>query len=166
MSALRSAIATLAEDFASKVLAAIRTASLGDIAALGGGGAAAVGRRGPGRPRAAAAGTAAPAAPRGRRGGRRRRTNADLEALGSRIVDTVKGSPGGMRAEAIREALGVARKELPRALSQLISSGLLKKEGERRATTYFVGDGSAPRASRGGKKGAKRAGKRRSKKSA
>lgn len=162
MSALRRAITSLAETFAHQIVAAIRTASFGDIAALSGNAPA---RRGPGRPpKSAAASSAAPT--RGRRGGRRRRTNADLEALGSRIVETVRGSATGMRAEAIRDALGVARKELPRAIAQLLSSGALKKQGQRRATTYFAGDGSASRASKGSKKGAKRGGKRRAKKSA
>lgn len=161
MSALRRAIAALAESFAHQVVAAIRTASFGEIAGLSGGAPA---RRGPGRPPKSEASSPAPA--RGRRGGgRRRRTNADLEALGSRIIETVKSSASGMRAEAIRDALGVARKELPRAIAQLLSTGALKKQGQRRATTYFAGDGSA----RGGaskKKGAKRGGKRGGKRSA
>lgn len=161
MSALRIAINALAEEFASSVLKAIRTASLGDIAALGGGGGAPA-KRGPGRPRAAE-GAAAAAPSRGRGRGRRRRTTADLEALGARIVETVRGSANGLRAEAIRDTLGVARKELPRVLSQLISSGALKKTGQRRATTYFAGSGGAPRA---GAAKAKRGGKKRAKKKA
>jgi hypothetical protein len=161
MSALRRAIATLAEEFANQVVAALRSASFGDIAALSGNTPV---RRGPGRPpKNAAAASPAPAT-RGRRGGRRRRTNADLEALGGRIVETVRGSANGMRAEAIRDALGVARKELPRAISQLLATGALKKQGQRRATTYFAGDGNAPRG--GAKKAGKRAGKRRGKKAA
>lgn len=142
MSALRRAIAALAEEFASQVLAALRGASIGDVASLSGGGAA----RGPGRP---------PKTSGAGRRGRRRRTSADLEALGNRIVDLVKRNPKGLRAEAIRDALGVARKELPRAIAQLMANGALKKQGQRRATTYFAGEG-------GGKRGAaKSSGKKR-----
>lgn len=163
MSALRRAISSLAEEFAAQVLRALHTASFSDIAALGGGAPA---RRGPGRPpkSESAGGTAAPAA-RGRRGGRRRRTTADLEALGSRITDLLKASPSGMRAEAIREALGIARKELPRAISQLLGNGAIRKEGQKRATTYYLGDGSGSAKSAGGakrgRKPGKKAGKRR-----
>ncbi len=159
MSELRRAITALAEDFTTKVLRALQTASLSDLAALSGSGGAV--RRGPGRPPKAEG--AAPAAPRGRRGGRRRRTAADLEALGARVTDLLKGSPGGMRAEAIREGLGIPRKELPRAISQLLEAGAIRKEGQKRATTYFLGDGSGggARASAGGaKRGAKKGAKR------
>jgi hypothetical protein len=167
MSALRRAIQALAEEFASQVLRALHTASLSELAAIGGGAPA---RRGPGRPpKSESAG--APSAPRGRRGGRRRRTAADLEALGARVTELLRGNSSGMRAEGIREALGIARKELPRAISQLLESGAIRKEGQKRATTYFVGSGSgAPKAAgggakKGGKKGGKRGG-RRGKKSA
>ena len=79
-----------------------------------------------------------------------------------------------MRAEGIRDALGVPRKELPRVISQLLANGALTKKGQRRATTYFAGDGSASKrgaGKRGGKRAAKkspgkRGGKRGSKKSA
>lgn len=159
MSELRRAITALAEDFTTKVLRALQTASLSDLAALGGGAAV---RRGPGRP-PKSEGAAAAAAPRGRRGGRRRRTAADLEALGSRITDLLRSNPGGMRAEAIREGLGIPRKELPRAISQLLSGGAIRKEGQKRATTYFLGEGGGGGTSRaaGAKKGgAKKGGKR------
>lgn len=164
MSALQRAIAELAQQFAAQVVKAIGTASLQDIAALTGGSAPV------GRPRAAAPTAApAPAAPAraaaaGRRGGRRRRTADDLAALGGRIVDLLKSNPSGLRAEAIRDALNVPRKELPRVFSQLVSSGAVKKQGQKRATTYFVGDGSAKSAPAAGKRGGKKAGKRGAKK--
>lgn len=162
MSALQRAIADLAQQFAAQVVKAIGTASLQDIAALTGGAA-------PARPRAAApAPAAAPSAPAKasssrRGGGRRRRSADDLAALGGRIVDLLKANSGGMRAEAIRDALNVPRKELPRVFSQLVSSGAVKKSGQKRATTYFVGEGS-PAKSSPAKKGAKRGGKKSSKK--
>lgn len=163
MSTLRSAIASLAEDFVAQVLRALHTASLSDLAAIGAGTPA---RRGPGRPpKSAGAPAAAAAAPRGRRGGRRRRTAADLEALGSRVTELLRSNPAGLRAESIRDSLNIARKELPRAISQLLSSGSIRKEGQKRATTYFVGEGggsggAASAAKRGARKGAKKSGKR------
>jgi len=160
MSALQRAIADLAQQFAAQVVKAIGSASLQDIASLTGGAA-------PSRARAAA--PAAPAAPAraasagGRRGGgRRRRTANDLAALGGRIVELLKGSSAGLRAEAIRDALGVPRKELPRVFAQLVSSGAVKKSGQKRATTYFVGEGGPAKsgAKKGGKRGSKKASKK------
>lgn len=142
MSALQRAIAELAQQFASQVVKAIGTASLQDIAALTGGAAP---FRTPGRviaaPVAAAPSRGGPAAAARRAGGRRRRTADDLAELGSRIVDLLKTSSNGMRAEAIRDALGVPRKELPRVFAQLVASGSVKKSGQKRATTYFVAEG-------------------------
>jgi len=163
MSALQRTIADLAQQFAAQMVKAIGTASLQDIAALTGGGL-------PARTRVAPAPAAAPAAAPARGGsrtasrrrppaGRRRRTAADLAELGGRIVDLLKSNAAGMRAEAIRDALGVPRKELPRVFSQLVASGAVKKEGQKRATTYFPGDGAAPAkasAPKRAKKGAKR----------
>jgi hypothetical protein len=144
MSALRRAIATLAEEFASQVLAALRTASIGDFASLSIGSAP---RRGPGRP---PKNPGAAPSPRGRR---RRRTSADLNALGDKIVATVRANPKGMRAEQIRAALKIAQKELPRAITQLLSTGALEKQGQRRATTYFAGGGGTASKASGKKRG-------------
>lgn len=154
MSALRRAITGLAEEFATQVLAALRGASLNELASFGGRGGGALAKRGPGRPPKSAS---AESAPRGRRG-RRRRTAADLAALGVQIVDLVKGKRAGMRSEAIRDALGVAPKELPRVIKQLLADGALKKEGERRATTYYAGKGRVRRVA-GPKRGAKKRGR-------
>ncbi|MBI2388006.1 MAG: hypothetical protein HYV09_00185 [Deltaproteobacteria bacterium] len=163
MSDLQRTIAELAQQFATQVLRAIRTASLDDIASVAGGVPARARVSAP----AAAAPTRAAAGARRGAGGRRRRTQGDLAALGSRIVELLKGNPEGMRAEAIREALGVPRKELPRVFNQLVEGGALRKEGQKRATTYFVKDESAVSApakrggaKRGGKRGAKKAGRR------
>lgn len=157
MSALQRAIADLAQNFAAQVVKAIGTASLQDIAALTGGAAAPSRARTAPAAAPAAPAKAAPAAASRRGGSRRRRTADDLAALGGRIVDLLKTNSGGMRAEAIRDQLNVPRKELPRVFAQLVSSGAVKKSGQKRATTYFVGDGSksAP-AKRGSKKVAKK----------
>lgn len=154
MPTLRDTIAKLAEDFATQVLAAMRTASLEDVAALSGGRARAAepARRRAGRPAAASAA-----------GGRRRRSKEDIDALGQQIVDLLRSKPEGMRAEDIREALGVERKELPRALRAIVAEGSARTEGQKRATTYFAGEGGGAGGRRGTKK---RAGKRGAKKGA
>jgi CRP-like cAMP-binding protein len=164
MPSLKDSIAQLAESFATQVLAAIRTASLDDIAALAGGRARVAAATGGGR-----ASSSAPAAARGggRRGGggRRRRSADEIAALGEQIASLLAGKPEGLRAEQIRSELGVARKELPRVITELLSSGAIRKEGQKRATTYFAGSGGG--SGRGGaKRGGKRGGKRRGKKSA
>lgn len=61
-----------------------------------------------------------------------------------------------MRAEQIRESLGVEAKELPRPLAEAISSGRITKSGQKRATTYFAGGGSGAPKRRGRKPAARK----------
>jgi hypothetical protein len=69
-----------------------------------------------------------------------RRSLEDIDAMAGRIVQTVRlAGKEGMRAEVIREKLGIERKELPRPLVQALEAGWLKTTGQKRATTYFVG---------------------------
>lgn len=158
MSSLKDSIARLAESFATQVLTAIRSASFEDIAVLsgGGGGGAARGGRG-GRPAAAAA----PRAPSGRRPGRP--PKIDVAGLAGKVTELLAGKSDGLRAEQIREALGVAKNQLVKVITQGLAEGTLKKTGEKRATKYFAG-GGAPSASSTAKTGGKRRSKRRSKK--
>jgi hypothetical protein len=72
-----------------------------------------------------------------------------------RIVALLKANPAGLRAEQIREQLGLQAKELPRPLKEALDSGRLSKSGQKRATTYFAkgsGSGKAARGA-GGKRG-------------
>ena len=76
-----------------------------------------------------------------------------------RIHDLLQKSSGGLRAEQIREALGVEAKELPRPLADGLSSGRFTKTGQKRATTYFAGSGGGGGAKSGGaKRGRKKKG--------
>ena len=146
MSNLKSSIASLAEEFAAGVLAAIRAASLEEI----------LDQTSNGRGRSAAAGVRA-----SRSNGRRiRRTAADIASAVDSIETLLMRHPTGLRAEQIRKELGLEAKELPRPLAEGVSQKRFSKEGQKRATTYFAkgGAGGAPKAS---KKGARR-GKRRS----
>jgi hypothetical protein len=64
-----------------------------------------------------------------------------LEAIGNQLAHVVallKESKEGLRAEQIRDRLGVQAKELPRVLKQGLSTKILACEGNKRATTYFL----------------------------
>jgi hypothetical protein len=158
MSQLRSTIERLASQFAVSVLAALRSASLDELADVvsirsgSSASSAAPARRGR-PPRAAAAAPASSAAAPAKRGRRRlgRRTQKDITRMVEAIVGALAKSSSGMRSEQLRAALGVQSKELPRPLAEALSSGRVTKTGQKRATTYFAG-GSAARASAGGAK--------------
>jgi hypothetical protein len=148
-SSLRSKLDELASSFANDVLHAIRSASIEDLLAESTGGGHRVASRGVARrvTSAPATGAAAPAAGRRRRGGRLgRRSAGDIAGVVDRIVGLVKASPKGLRAEQIRQKLGFQSKELPRPLKEAVDAGRLGKSGQKRATTYFVKGGAAPKA--------------------
>ena len=162
MSTLKSTIEDLAADFAMNIISALRSASIEELTGVssvrrgsgssssnnGGGSTARVGR-----PASAPAETSAPSrkpapsspAPRGRGGRLGRRSTADIESMVDSIVTLLTRSPDGLRAEQIRESLGVQAKELPRPLSDGLAAGKLRKSGQKRATTYFANDGGAKR---------------------
>jgi len=69
------------------------------------------------------------------------------------IVGALQKAGEGLRAEQIRETLGVEAKELPRPLAEAISSGRITKSGQKRATTYYAGgSGGAAAPKRRGRK--------------
>lgn len=136
MSALRSTISRLAEEFAAKILLALRSASLQDLSGLSGGAA-----RPAGRPPRAATPASPPAATRTRFAKTRpgaRRTAADFEKITTAVVELLKKHPGGLRAEQIQKELGLGRKDLPRPMAQALAANLVRKKGEKRATKYFA----------------------------
>jgi len=136
---LRQRLSQLASSFASDVLSAIRGASLEDLLSESSGGRSNVDASL--SPRGGAIGARAG---RGRRGGRlRRRSLGDIAQVVETIVELLKRSPGGLRAEQIRERLGLLAKELPRPLKEALSSGKVSKTGQKRATTYFPKEGGA-----------------------
>lgn len=142
---LRNTIADLAASFASSILDAIRQMSLDEILAeTHGGGATRNAPRAAGKVAKAAkaapvATAAAPAGKRKRKGGRlERRSAGDITALVGRIVSVLEAKPSGLRAEQIRDALGLESKELPRPLAEALESRRIVKTGKKRATTYFA----------------------------
>jgi len=183
MSTLRNTINELAAKLAAGVLEAIRGASLEELlnetggsgAAFTSGGAAAVVRRGPGRPSKAAAvasegagPVAAPARGRGRRRGRlARRSAGDISKVVDSIVSLLAANLKGLRAEEIRKKLDLDSKELPRPIAEALATHRISKQGQKRATTYFAGKagkaGGSKAASAPKAKAAKKAKKAKSK---
>jgi len=134
MSNLKNQIENLAADFAQGVLAAIRSASLEEILEKGSSPAAKEkAKSGPRR----GAPVAIPAPKRGRGGRLHRRSDEELAAIGGKIIELLRGHSQGLRAEQIREALGLEAKELPRPLKELLAGKKVKTKGQKRATTYF-----------------------------
>jgi hypothetical protein len=140
---LRSALDSLANNFASAVLAAIKGASIQELLAESGGGTP---RRGPGRPRGSSTKTTAKA-PRASastpkvkiKGGRlARRSPADIARALDAVVILVRRSTKGLRSEEIRKALKLDVREIPRVLKEGLSKKKLKSKGQKRATTYFA----------------------------
>jgi hypothetical protein len=136
MSSLKAAIQSLADQFATGVLAAIGSSSLEDI--LGEGSPT---RRGPGRPRksgGSVGGTSAPAPSRRGRGGKRLRRSAnDIAAVAGQIAAHVAKHPKGIRGEQVRKDLGIAKNHWMKPLGMALGAKKLRKTGEKRATLYF-----------------------------
>jgi hypothetical protein len=81
----------------------------------------------------------------------------DIAGVIDRIVGLLRQSAGGLRAEQIRQKLGLLAKELPRPLKDALASGQLGKSGQKRATTYvYKGAGAAARPPAPAKKAAKK----------
>jgi hypothetical protein len=116
----------LAQSFADGVLAAIRTASLEDLLAESGN-----------RRRARAEGRGGRPDPL-RKGGRlHRRTQEQIDAVLAKVIAAVKATRGkGLRAEEIREMLGLDVREVPRVLKEGLRTKKLKSKGQKRATVY------------------------------
>ncbi len=89
----------------------------------------------PGRP---AKGAKPQAAKKPEPGKRIRRSEADLAKMGEDVVKLLQKNKSGLRIEQINKQLGTETKELMRPILKLLEEGKLRKEGERRATTYFA----------------------------
>jgi hypothetical protein len=127
-SSLRSRLGELAFAFASEIVDAIRSSSLQELLAQSSG-ATGVGRTAGHSPRSAAS---------GRRGRLARRSESDIEGVSDRIATLLRKHRGGLRAEQIRQELGLPASELSRPLKQGLSSGRFSKTGRKRATVYFL----------------------------
>jgi hypothetical protein len=150
MSTLRSAIQSLADQFAANLLHAVRASSLEDILGLG---TAARGpgrppanrapgrpraKRGPGRPSGRSSGRPAGRPPGPTKGRLPRRSVKDLEKVAESIVGLVAKHRGGLRGEQIRAQLGIPKNAWMKPLALALGSKKLTKKGEKRSTTYFA----------------------------
>ena len=157
---LQSALSQISEEFAQKVFELIRTAFIAELGnvTLSPGAAPAL------RARTAAPKKAPPAArpePAKKGGAKevrlaRRSPESIAKALDS-IVGLLQKKPN-IGSEEIQKTLGLARNEIARPIALGISTGALRKTGEKRATKYSAGSGKAPaKKAAAVKKGAKKA---------
>jgi hypothetical protein len=71
------------------------------------------------------------------RGRGAKRTQADLDGLGTQFVSFVAKHPG-LRIEQINKELGTTTKDLALPIRKLIADGTVKTKGKKRSTTYFA----------------------------
>ena len=85
--------------------------------------------------RSAARAAASAGKPKGRLA---RRSAGDIANTLAKVVGLLKGKKSGLRAEQIRGALRLDRREMPRVLREGIAKKALRSKGAKRATTYFT----------------------------
>lgn len=138
---LQSQLQALAATFAEQVLGAIRETSLDELGGTKAGGGRSYGAdppksfASPGATRKAVS----ERSPAPKANGRlRRRSDEEIAATLNKIVLLVKTQKNGLRAEEIRQKLGLLPKEMPRILKEGVSTKKLSSKGQKRATTYFA----------------------------
>jgi len=139
MNDLRTELGKIADRFVSSVLAAMRSASLSELAEAPAPSPSRDGaplRRGSGRPRkiqsAVATGSAQVRPDR-----RKRSSAAEVQRQKDVVLAASKGlKPGFSKGDIMTQSASSA--DLGRALSLLVADGTLKKKGDRRRTRYWV----------------------------
>jgi hypothetical protein len=91
-----------------------------------------------GRPRRAQVPAPRPTKP----DGRAKRSSADIEATGAKVLEYIKANPGS-RLEEIGRGLGVETAGLKRPIQGLLVTGALRTEGQKRGTKYLPASGRA-----------------------
>ncbi len=143
MSDFQSQINKLVGEFVTQVTALARQAAMDTLTtALGSASAA--------RRKGGAAGAVPVARIASAAGAKRikgaKRPQAEIEGTRQRVLDFIKGNPG-LRIEQINKQLGTQTRDLTLPLRKLIGAGQLRTEGEKRATTYYAGEGKPSRSS-------------------
>jgi hypothetical protein len=136
MSTFRQTIEAQANQFAQAIVQAFRSASLDELLTITGGAGREVSR-------GAAAPKTRAAAPKKKGGRLGRRSPTDITRILENIVAVLAAHPEGLRAEQIKEALGLDKREMPKPIAEGLSTGALKKTGQKRATVYTVATGGA-----------------------
>jgi hypothetical protein len=126
---LLDSIEALAEDFAFKIVAAVREASLNDLVAIADRSTATT-ETGVGRA------LGAPVAKPKARGTGGRRAPADISG---KALEVLRRSPDGVRTETLRTLVGGEKGAYQRAMAKLVADGRVVKTGAKRATTYRAG---------------------------
>lgn len=136
MSTLRATIEAQALQFATAIVQALRSASLEELIGVTGGGGRAPSRTTTTKTNGAGAAV--------KKGGRLGRRSADeIGRTLEKIVAVLSQHPEGLRAEQIKAALQLEKREMPRPIAEGLRSGALKKTGQKRATVYTVGSGTS-----------------------
>jgi hypothetical protein len=132
---LEAQLEALTREFVANLIAAIQSATFGDVAALSS-------RTGaPERRGKRAAASAGPRkipqrAPLPPQGGRVRQTAARRAELSERVVEALQGAGSALGVRALSNALGVPPDTLAAPLRELRDKGIIHKHGDKRATTY------------------------------
>jgi hypothetical protein len=156
MSEMKNKISELAEEFSEGVLAAIRGASLEELLGEGGGSSAPARRGRPPGPAKIKADK-----PEGSSGRLARRSPEQIEATIQSIVGALKKAPDGLGSEQLQQLLSIEKREIASPLIQALEAKVLRKEGNKRATRYFiaVGGSSSKKVTKSPKKAAAKMGK-------
>ncbi len=156
MSDFQSQINKLVGEFVTQVTALARQAAMDTLTtALGAAAAKRKGGAGAGPSLAMpAAGRIAPAG-----GGKRtkgaKRPQAEIESTQQAVLEFIAKNPG-LRIEQINKELGTQTRDLQLPLRKLIAAGSIRTEGEKRATTYYAGEGKPARAASAAPSGPRR----------
>jgi len=141
MDSIDNRLRSLVENFANDIQAAVRASLVGELQSVLGGSPA---KRGPGRPRGPKPGRRGPGRPpkAAAKTGRRGRPAMIDSNLNDRVLGAIRTQPG-RSVSALADGLGMKSDALKKPIAQLLSSGAIRKTGQRRGTIYFAGKGSA-----------------------
>lgn len=123
MSKIQSVIESLASQFASSVLDAIRGMSLDELALVSGG--------------VPTNNTARPSKSRNK-GRLPRRSLEDIGEVVEKITTLLANEPNGLRAEDIRQVLKLDVREIARPIAEALAAKKITKTGKKRATVYHA----------------------------
>jgi len=139
---IQTITADFATEFATAIVGAIVDSNLRDLIEANGASAGS----GPSR-RASREASPAPRVAKvksGKSGRLARRTPEQIAEAAEAIASLLRKHPDGLRAEQIREELGLDKREIPRVLQHGVNGGAFKVlHGVKRSTTYGVKSGKA-----------------------
>jgi hypothetical protein len=145
MNQLKQLIAALAEEFATKLIAGMGQLPMNEITSM-----QIAKHAAPALTEAVTRAVRKPRAAKAPSDGSRmpRRDPAELKVVIDDIVRILSVSPEGLRSEELQEKTNLSKKEITRPIVLALEGGLIRKTGNKRATTYFVGGGAQTGAKR------------------